>query len=217
MRLIISGGGSIETSKKVDEFFIELLPKNPRILYVPHAMRFKKSFEECKKWFSTFLNQFRIADFELVEDISQVTLDQYDAIYIGGGNTFNLLKEIKKTGFDKKLFAFLQNEGIVYGGSAGGIVLGKTISYCGDENKLDQIDLEGLDCVKGYSFMCHFSNNTTQNGLALGEIPKRLIFIPQSSGIYYDGKKIKILGNQQVSVYKDQTKVVLSPGDIFTP
>jgi len=50
-----------------------------------------------------------------------------ETIYIGGGNTFKLLKELKESGFDKELLKFIKEGKPVYGGSAGALILGKNI------------------------------------------------------------------------------------------
>ena len=47
----------------------------------------------------------------------------YSAIFIGGGNTFKLLKGIKDRGAFSKLKDFINNNGIIFGGSAGAIIL----------------------------------------------------------------------------------------------
>jgi len=49
-------------------------------------------------------------------------LQKYDTVYIGGGDTFKLLKLIRESGFDEKLLRYYKSGGAIYGGSAGAII-----------------------------------------------------------------------------------------------
>jgi len=65
----------------------------------------------------------------VLKDLKKVTLDifeGYDAIFVNGGFSGYLAKEMRRTGFDKVLPELL-NKGIVYvGSSAGSMVISKT-------------------------------------------------------------------------------------------
>ena len=51
-------------------------------------------------------------------------------MYIGWGNTYKLLYELKMSGdFQKKNYFFTQN-GIIYGESEGTIIFGKVLDSC---------------------------------------------------------------------------------------
>ncbi|MEX2460688.1 MAG: Type 1 glutamine amidotransferase-like domain-containing protein [Paenibacillaceae bacterium] len=80
-------------------------------------------------------------------------LKEYSSIFIGGGNTYKLLHEIRKARFDEVLNSFIDEGGIVYGGSAGAIILGKNIQTCShlDINDINIADFEGLNKFNGYS------------------------------------------------------------------
>ena len=85
-------------------------------------------------------------------------LSNYSGIYIGGGNTYKLLKIFKETGFDKLLKNYQE---IIFGGSAGVIVLGKSIDTCSfgevrDENTVNLEDTKGLDLLNGFSAKAHY-------------------------------------------------------------
>ena len=69
---------------------------------------FKKTYEYCN------------FDIDMCTDLSKIkSLDEYTGVFIGGGNTFKLLKEIRESKFDILLEKYLKNGGFVYGGSAG--------------------------------------------------------------------------------------------------
>ena len=77
-------------------------------------------------------------------------LDEYSALFIGGGNTYELLNELNQYDNYNKIETFLKNDEIVFGGSAGAIIFRKDIDWCllDDENKLRLEDTKGFNHVK---------------------------------------------------------------------
>ncbi len=75
----------------------------------------------------------------------------YDIIYMIGGNTFYLLKELKEKNLVEKIIQAINNGVIYIGSSAGSIILGKTIETAlpYDENWVNLIDFKGLNIVNG--------------------------------------------------------------------
>lgn len=79
-------------------------------------------------------------------------LDNFDVIFVDGGNTFYLLKYVRESGFDKVLRRFLGRGGIYISVSAGTILVGKDISISSwqpdwDENAVGLEDLRGLGLI----------------------------------------------------------------------
>ena len=125
--LFLSGGGSEKDSYLLDREFAKLL--KGKLLYIPIAIDTKTHpFPECFKWIKSVFGQFGFSNIEMwtsVKDKTPDNLKEFDAVYIGGGNTFKLLKEFRDSGFDKLLVEFYRSGGHIYGGSAGAIILGK--------------------------------------------------------------------------------------------
>ncbi len=117
----------------------------------------------------------------------------YAAVFIGGGNTFKLLKEIKECGFDRKLVDYLHNGGIVYGGSAGAIIFGKTINTAlhADKNKVGLTDLSGLNFLENKDIWCHYSEK--DDALICG-YDNSLYLLYEESGLVLDDKKVIGIG-----------------------
>ncbi|MED3960953.1 Type 1 glutamine amidotransferase-like domain-containing protein [Niallia taxi] len=91
-----------------------------------------------------------LQEIKMWTDLSNRTLEnqkQFSAIYIGGGNTFSLLNAIRISRLDKALEEFIENEGVIYGGSAGAIILGSNIMACAhmDANNANLQNFEGLN------------------------------------------------------------------------
>ena len=193
-RLILSGGTGNENEERLNSLFLRLVKDEP-ILYIPVA-RESKDYNECYNWVNSVLRNKTInmlVDFKL----QKVRLDGFGGIYIGGGNTFKLLKEIKENKFDKELKNF---KGIIFGGSAGAIISGRNIETAAwgsikDENKVKLKDLNGLNLVNGYNIRAHYlkkEENETKEFVKKTKIP--IIALPEDSGVYVENGKIKNIG-----------------------
>ena len=121
------------------------------------------------------------------------TLKKFGAVYIGGGNSFKLMHELRSSGFDVKLKKYIQSGGIVYGGSAGAIILGKSIATSTDKNLIKLKDLDGLNLVNGYSVFCHYDPKDNKIISKLSKM-KKIIAIPEGSGAVVDNNHIRKIG-----------------------
>src|SRR3989338_6252764 len=161
-KIFLSGGGDEKKSFFIDELFTHSV-KN--ILYIPLAWTSDNEYKNCLKWFKKCMAQHKFSNITMLTDLNKkIDLNKFSAIYIGGGNFFKLLKLFRSSGFDKKLISFNKNGGIVYGGSAGAIILGKNIStsrLCKfpDNNEVNLKDLNGLDLIFNNDLQCHFEEN----------------------------------------------------------
>ncbi len=88
-------------------------------------------------------------------------LSSVDIIYVQGGNTFFLLKQMRASGFDKIIKKLLKM-GIVYAGvSAGSIVAGKSVKtalWLGDKNGVKIKNLSGLGLVP-FNIFPHYTKD----------------------------------------------------------
>jgi dipeptidase E len=91
-----------------------------------------------------------------LRDKTLIDLQGFDAVYIGGGNTWNLYKEIIDSGFDTTLIKYINEGGLAYGGSAGAIIFGKLINTQSDDKNVD-VKKEGLNMLEGNSVVCHYA------------------------------------------------------------
>lgn len=168
--LFLSGGGSEGVTEFIDKFFLEnILPKKEKvkILYIPIAKSgdmnvYKKSLKWLKNKFLK-INPQNNLEFILCTKLENiVSLSDYDAVYIGGGNTYRLLHLFNKTNFNEKLIQYIKLGGIVYGASAGAVLLGSKIStFIEDKYLLENIkhkytEERGLSVLNKFSFLTHF-------------------------------------------------------------
>ena len=192
--LILSGGTGNDNEKSLNSLFLKLTDKKP-ILYIPLA-RETMDYSECYEWISSQLpNQEIDMLFSFSEQV--IDLKKYSGIYIGGGNTFKLLKELKENGFDEKLINF---NGVIFGGSAGAIIWGKDISNAAwgeikDKNKVKLKDLSGFNKIQGHNIRAHYirkESKDIKNYVKKTKTP--IIALPEDSGIYVKDGKIKNIG-----------------------
>lgn len=227
VKLVLAGGGDKEESRPVDEFFVDLLPKEKELLYIPIAMpESKYTYSECYEFIESVFNPLGLRNITMwvdsdFEGVQYEDLKAFDAVYIGGGNTYSLLYKFRKTGFIDPLRSFILDGKPVYGGSAGAILLGKNIdtSQVGkyhDKNKFEVKKTMGLNLIGGYSIHCHYAEKYDKEIFRyVHENKEEVISIPEVSGVYYNGKKIKVLGRESVRIFRKGKKIEKEPGTTF--
>lgn len=129
--------------------------RDMKVLYITTASDGEP--DDDKSWMDTEFNT--ILDLDILQDniieykigMDNIKLDNFDIIYMMGGNTFYLLDVIRKTNFDEKIRNFINSGKIYIGSSAGSEILGNSISVAlgFDENNVNMIDFTGLKIVNG--------------------------------------------------------------------
>ena len=193
MKLLLSGGGEPEQVKWLDEYFANYVGEG-KILYIPVAMD-KIPYDDCENWFRETYAKYKLYNIDVCIDLKKSpNLNEYKAVFIGGGNTFKLLKEVKESNFDRVLKEYLNNGGFVYGGSAGAIIFGKTIKTAShaDKNLVGLKDLNGLNLLNGYDVWCHYNEKNDINNVL--KLEKATIVLYEESGILFNGKEFTTIG-----------------------
>jgi len=210
--IILSGGGSEKQSLILDNFFFKSIPKNGSILYIPTALIGHRMYNGAENWFKSVINLHERNDLTLetlIDFKNHNDLDKYDAIYIGGGNTWKLRKIFKENNFDSNILNFISKNKILYGGSAGAIIFGEDISCQDDESILDPF-VEGLNIVDNYSIACHYEDRRDNEINSWCKINnKKIIAIPENSGIIFAEDKFLVLGSSDCFIFNGDKKEVL--------
>ena len=202
VRLILAGGGDEKQSKVTDEFYLSKLGEEPKILFIPIALKGIKDFNDCYSWISGIFTNTKI---EMLTDFNQeCDLNKYDTVYISGGNTYNLLEELNNSKFKENLVEFAKNNSIVYGGSAGAIILGKNILTSGDEDHTNLEDYSGINLIDGYSIWPHYrSEDEEEIKEYISEFDEGIIAIPEESSLYVEDDQVWAVGEKNVVIYKN--------------
>lgn len=204
MKLFLCGGGSGSQITFALKKFKSVLKKDKPILYIPLAME-KEKYSSCKEWFSQEIKFIGIDSFEMItssKELSERNFNDYCALFIGGGNTYKLLDELKQNDNIKKIKNYLKNDGIIFGGSAGAIIFGKNINTClvDDGNIVGLEKCEGLNYLNDYSILCHLNkSNLKKNCKHLKEysINNKILYLPEENVIVIENDKIKIIGTNK--------------------
>jgi dipeptidase E len=219
--IFLSGGGDENDSALLDKFFLESF-KGSRILYIPIAMpEHVIPFESCYDWIKTNLPRKteRLLEIDMCVDmgeVSQDALNGYDAVYIGGGNTYKLLDQLISSGFSEKLIRYLRAGGKFYGGSAGAIIAGSDISTVREENDDNYTFEEGLDLLFGHAVICHYDGSQDENIRQFIEKSSGpVIALPEKTGLACSGRVCSVIGYESAFLFKSNLKVEYSPNSVF--
>ncbi len=201
MRLFLSGGGSGEKSINLDKRFALAVGKKKPLLYIPIAIdKEKHPYPECLKWISKTLNPLGLVDIELwtekdLRERPEKDLKRFGGIYIGGGNTFYLLKELRESGFLLKLEKMIKSNIPVYGGSAGAIICGKTILTSNDKNIVRLRNFDSMNLVRDIDLVCHYRPNMNKKIKQYQSKHKlRVIALPENCGLFVTDNDLEVVG-----------------------
>jgi len=128
---------------------------------------------------------------------AEIELKRFSGVYIGGGNTFYLLRELRDSGFLLKLEKFIRDDVPVYGGSAGAVIMGKIIVHANfaDPNNVKLKDFRALNLIGGRDIWPHYKSEDNRK---IQQYRKKynlnLIALPENAGIFVTEKAIEVVG-----------------------
>ena len=219
MKLILSGGGAGDKVKESYKLFADSVG-NGKVLYIPLAWN-NGSYEDCLPWFAGEMKPFGITDIDFVtapEQITQSRLLEVKGVFIGGGNTYKLLKMLKDTAAYENLKEFaLRNDTVVMGGSAGALIWGKSIDTCKDDglgiksicdqNLVGLEDTNGFDMINGYSLLVHYKKKDEQIPATKKRIERllkegyKLVCVPEETSLVVENGKYSIIGSKPAEIF----------------
>ena len=202
MKLLLGGGGSAEDERPTFERFAAWVGVSGSVLYLPVAAG--QAGGAYLDWISSALTPLGVRHIDMWTDLAghvPAEINRHQAIFVGGGNTFSLLHRLRATGFDQALTGFVRRGGIVYGGSAGAIVMGRDIATSShlDENAVGLADTAGLDLLGGDSIWCHYQS--PDDGLIRAYVARTrspTIALAETAGVWVRGPGQYILLGSEV-------------------
>ena len=211
-KIVLAGGGNEKDSRLVDETFASWIEPGAKILYLPAARRGIRPFHECLTWIKSTFASFNITQIEMWTDLSDhqsAELLEFASVYIGGGNTYSLLAQFLKSGFDRYLADYIAQGGIVYGGSAGAALLGKDIRSVEhiDHNHPGLTETNGLNLVKDHTVWVHY--RPQDDALIYeyqGKYNQSVLAISERSGIVFENSKVISVGYESAYRFDRQGK-----------
>ena len=207
MKLVLNGGGTDVQVSSARSLLNSLIDSNKKILYIPFAWP-DSTYNGCYEFMTGELSDVDKIGIDMVKTTDELlnkNLSDYSCIYIGGGNTYKLLNDLKSSGAFDKIYDYLvNNNGIVYGGSAGAIIFGHDLDSCNtdDDNEVGLVDNNGFNLMNGYSLLCHFTSRDSERTLLskkyLLELSKTkpIYAIPEEDTIFVDEGVISFVGTR---------------------
>jgi dipeptidase E len=223
MRIILSGGGAGEQTKELDNLFANILDKNKPLLYIPIAIdSIKHPYNDCLSWLKSTFDKLGISKYQMwtEEDLKKsrdISPLEFSGIYIGGGNTPYLLKQLKETGAWNFLIKAIKKNIPIYGGSAGAIIFSKSIkpSLNFDKNWSKLKKFEGMNLIKENYLFCHFTVQKDEQikKIIINEKISSSIALTERSGLFINEDKIKVIGQESSWIFDNKgNKKELSVG-----
>ena len=216
MKVFICGGGSGEQTIRAVQRLNEVIRHDLPCLYIPLAMEANR-YDSCYEWIRGELGSVDIPGIEMIrsaEELARKHLADYSFLFIGGGNTFRLLSEIKRVHMFEPIREYLRNDGVAFGGSAGAIIFGEDLESCAldDDNDSGLKDTAGFDVLGGVSFLCHFTNRIPEHDQRsekyLLEISKhrKVYALPEEDTLFLNETVLEEIGARPYFVFEDGKK-----------
>lgn len=231
MRLILNGGGDGEQVKESYELFASIV-NGGKVLYIPLAWN-NGNMESCINWFTEEVKPFGIVNIELIlnpNDITKEKLNECSAVFVGGGNTYQLLKGLKESCAFANLIEYINNNGLIMGGSAGSMIFGNSIDTCLDDgleikncidhNLVGLKDTKGFDCIKGYSILPHYKKLLEQNANTEQRVNNliskgfKLLCLPEETSLYINDNHFTIIGQKPAEIITKNKTQIIEPNNI---
>lgn len=184
MRVLLTSAG-LET-EAIKEYFMDMIGKDMSLvkaLFIPTAAIDAEAIEVLPKCMNDLLKcgiqNKNIKVYDLHVGMKMDELQQYDVVYLCGGNTAYLLERINATGFNATLMDFIWAGGMVIGVSAGSLIFSNNLpDNLGLVNtKLDVHCAEGEKCGKVAYPLKNHVRLTNICALAIREFPDGLEII----------------------------------------
>jgi dipeptidase E len=204
MKLLLTSAGWWK-NPKIGKEFLKLVGKKPSdiriflaITPVKYLKRNKYILRQFRQFKGVKIPKQNITFFQLNRKIKKEDLRNIDVIFVFGGNTFDYLDRIRKTGLDKEIKSFIKKGGVYLGLSAGSYVVCPTIEAATwkpvDNNIIGLKNLKGLNLVP-FLITAHFENKYRKIIKQAAKTTKRpIIALTDKQAVLVKGKQVKIIG-----------------------
>ncbi|MFN2236289.1 MAG: Type 1 glutamine amidotransferase-like domain-containing protein [Anaerolineales bacterium] len=211
-KIMLAGGGGAEDSLLLDKKLASWIGRRGKMLFLPIAFQDPNRHKTSMAWIAETFSPLGVENIRMWSNLAEhnsTELFEFDAVYIGGGNTYWLLAQIVESGFDHHLVNFVRAGGIVYGGSAGAAILGRDIQTVKhlDRNDIDLTETRGLDLADGYSVWVHYQEEDDQRIREyMNEKHHSVIAISERSGVVMDDTGIQSVGYEPAYYFNKNEK-----------
>jgi dipeptidase E len=216
IKMALAGGGDARDSRLLDEVFAGWLGPAGSLLYLPLALRGVGSFQAGYEWVLNTFAPLGVKNITMWTEFSGHSgddLDPFDGIYIGGGNTFSLMAQLIESGFDAHIKSYVNSGNVVYGGSAGAIVLGRDIRTARhlDPNDVNLEQTGCLDLADGWTIWPHYVPQDDPLIFAYNQFyTEPVLALSERSGVVLDETGLHSMGYYPVYKFDSHGKTRLT-------
>lgn len=213
--VFLAGGGS-----PADEAALwrELVVPGTRIVYWPFASD-RRQYAAGHRWLTDSLTLLAPCDVTLWSDLAAHTADDlaaFDAVFVGGGNTYALLDHVRRTGWLEPLREHVRAGGVYAGDSAGAVLAGADIDIArfADPNDVGLTETEGLDVLGGALVRPHYLARHLDEARDWARQTGRTVLgIPEDAGLVVTDGAARNVGPATVHVVTSTTDTALRVGE----
>jgi dipeptidase E len=199
----------------------EMLEGCRRLLYWPFALK-GAMLADADAWLRDQISRrgssAEVVTWTTLGRKKPAELDGFDLLFVGGGNTFRLLKHLKDHGFVEPVRQWVQAGGNYYGGSAGAVIATDSIAIAEheDSNNVGLLDLDGLGLLSGIGFLPHYTSHQENLARSLSRryrLP--IVAVPEAAGLIVEGAAVRVVGPEAVWTVDSATANRHEPGSLL--
>lgn len=214
--IYLGGGGSPD-----DEYLLwaEMFRLNTNILYWPFASA-GDMLNGADAWLRGNLAQHwpdhQLATWTDLDGHAPDELLDFDLLFVGGGNTFDLLAHVASHAFIEPIRSFVAGGGSLYGGSAGAILASDSIEIAAthDDNNTHLEQFTGLRLISGVTMLPHYTAHDEATAKMWHRRQnKPVLGIPERSGLLVECRGARVVGKEPVYVIDGPAVQPVSPED----
>lgn len=211
MKLLLTSAGW-EKNPAIGREFLKLVNQKPseiKIFVVVTPIKFIKRNKYIKRLFKKLkilnIPEKNLTFFKLNRKVKPDDLKNIDVVFVFGGNTFEYLYRIKKTGLDKMIKSFVKKGGVYLGLSAGSYVACPTIEAATwkpvNNNLIGLKNLKGLNLVP-FLITAHFEEKLRPIIEHSAKNTKRqVIVLTDEQAVLINGKNVRIIGKGKNNIF----------------
>jgi dipeptidase E len=206
MKLLLTSAGWWK-NPKIGKELVKLVGKKPADIKVflviaptKYLKRNKYIVRQLKQFKGVRIPERNITFFQLNRKITSTDLKGVDVVFVFGGNTFEYLNGLRKTGLGTAIKKFVRKGGVYLGLSAGSYVVCPTIEAASwkhpDRNTPGLKNLAGLNLVP-FLVTAHY------------EEKYRGIVTKEAGGVKYE---VIVLTDKQAIIINGNKRTIIGPG-----
>lgn len=213
--LFLGGGGDASQEREVWRAAFDGVR---RVVYWPFALPGERA-SRAPAWLRDSLGgqgiQAEVDAWLSLEGHVPAELETADLLFVGGGTTSTLLEHICGHGFRGHVAGFVARGGRYYGGSAGALIAGESITLAAlaDNDPRAAAGPAALGLFSGVAVLPHADTFALADMQSWArQLGQRIVAIPEAGGVRIRGDEWAAIGPGQVTLVWGEGRTVLEPG-----